>query len=176
MDGRIQIDDLRVMQTLENLRQLSGGRALPVMQDIARYGKTSTQLRFRSQTAPDGQRWWPSHRAKQEGGQTLRDTNRLFRSITWRAQPNSAEWGTNVVYAAAHNFGIHKVVQIKAHRRTTRRTHGERGAVSVKSSPVKAHAREMFMPRREYMGFSRADRREILDILREGIVALARKR
>lgn len=173
MDGRIHIQDRQVLDTLERLRGLSHGRARPVMEDIARYGKTSTQLRFRRQAGPDGQRWWPSVRAREQGGQTLRDTNRLFRSITWRAGPNYAAWGTNVVYAAAHNFGIRRVVQVKAHRRmTTRRWEG---GISVKSVQVKAHPRLQFTPKREYLGFSRADMREILVILVEGIEVLARK-
>lgn len=174
MEASITLNDVQVLAMLERLRGLSGGRALPVMQDIGRYMKTSTQLRFRSQQGPDGQRWWPSQRAKSEGGQTLRDSGRLFRSLTWRAGPNFAEAGTNVIYAAAHQFGIRKVVTIKAHRRMTK-GRNKAGGVSVKSRPVKSHARLMFLPRRPFAGFSPADRREILDILREGIEALARK-
>lgn len=173
MEARITIDDKQVLAMLERLRALSDGRAQPVMQDIARYMKTSTQLRFRTQRAPDGRSWWPSARAKAQGGQTLRDSNRLFRSITWRAGPNFAEAGTNVVYAAAHNFGIRKVVSIKAHRRMTK-GRNRAGGVSVKSSPVKSHARLMFLPQRQFAGFSQADRTEILRILAEGVRALAR--
>lgn len=175
MDPRIDIQDGRVLALLENLRSLSHGRAQPVMEDIGRYLKTSMQLRFRSQQGPDGQAWWPSNRAAREGGQTLRLTNRLFRSLTWRAGPNFAEGGTNVKYAAAHNFGVRQLVTVRPHRRMTRRRDAENARVSVRSSQVRSFVRHMFLPARPFAGFSPADRTEILAILAEGIQALAER-
>ncbi len=52
-----------------------------VSRAIGRYFKTSVQLRFRAQAAPDGTRWRPTQR----GGQILRLTGRLRNSITYRA-------------------------------------------------------------------------------------------
>lgn len=172
MDARIELDDARVIAALQRLRD-AGGNTRGVMGQIARYMKTSTQLRFRAQAGPDGQKWWPSNRARKDGGQTLRDSGRLLRSLTWRASAHEAEAGTNVVYAAAHQFGIRKIISIRPHRRTTRRAPGKTGAVSVRSSPVKGHARLMFLPRRPFLGFSGQDRSRILEILRRHLAQAA---
>lgn len=167
METGIQLNDVQVMAALRRLAAFGRG-ALPTMREIGVYMKSSMQLRFRSQAGPDGQRWWPSQRAKREGGQTLRLTGRLMRSITWRAGPTFAEAGTNVPYAAAHNFGIRKLVTIRAHRRMRKIQDSENRRVAVRASRVKTHVRLMFLPKRPFAGFSTADRAEILDILREG--------
>lgn len=49
--------------------------------------------------------WKPSMRAVLEGGQTLSDTGRLRRSFTHRAWPDGFAIGTNVLYAATHQYG-----------------------------------------------------------------------
>ncbi|MBN4937094.1 phage virion morphogenesis protein [Stenotrophomonas maltophilia] len=165
MNPSIQLDDTRVHAWLQRL-VLSGRSPRRAMVSIARYGKTSTQMRFRTQTDPDGRRWWPSARAKAQGGQTLRNTNRLFRSITSAAGNDYAEWGTNVAYAAAHNFGVRKMVNIAAHRRRISGT-SRTGRSWAKVVPVKSFVRLMFLPRRQYIGFSATDRAMIIDILRE---------
>lgn len=170
MEPRITLDDKRIQEGLRRLSTNGGStNALGAMNAVARYMKSSTQLRFRSGKAPDGSSWWPSNRAQREGGQTLRDTNRLFRSITWRAGPGFAEAGTNVPYAAAHHYGVKKAVNIAPHRRNMKGT-TKSGRSWAKSVPVKAHARIMFLPRREIFGFSAADRVEILNILGQHLV------
>ena len=174
MDPRIYIHDQRIEAALQRLDTATGGNAPRAMAAVARFMKTSTQLRFRAGKAPDGSSWWPSNRAKEQGGQTLRDTNRLYRSITWKSGPAFAESGTNVVYAAAHHFGVRKIVTVRPHRRMTK-GRNRAGGISVKSSPVKSFARLMFLPRREIFGFSASDRVEILDILRQELIPTAGK-
>ena len=66
---------------------------------------TSVQHRFETETAPGGEPWKPSVRAREEDGQTLTDTGRLRASITHRLGPGEVVIGTNVVYAAIHQFG-----------------------------------------------------------------------
>jgi phage gpG-like protein len=62
--------------------------------------------RFTTATDPRGQPWRPSLRAQLEGGQTLSDTGRLRRSFSVRAAgPRGFIIGTNVRYAAPHQFG-----------------------------------------------------------------------
>ncbi len=169
MRPSIELDDRQIEIQLERLKQaVMGQGALPAMRAIGRYGKTSTQLRFRDQKGPDGTRWIPSEPALERGGQTLRKTNRLFRSFTWRANPGSAEWGTNVPYAAVHQNGIAKTVQVRQHSRMFRISHGG-GAASVKRAAVRAHTRPMLMHRRPFLGFSLYDRSEIFEILEEHI-------
>lgn len=167
MKTGINIDDTRVNHWLRRLAD-SGLNPRPALVAIGRYGKTSTQMRFRAQLDPQGRQWQRSERAKAQGGQTLRDSNRLYRSIVWSVGADYAEWGTNVVYAAAHNFGVRKMVSIPAHRRQisgTTRT----GRAWAKAVPVKAHRRMMFLPQRQFIGFSTDDRAEIIEILREHV-------
>ena len=162
-------DDARIQRALRELSVATGGKAPRTMMAVARYMKTSAQLNFRRQSSPDGMRWWPSRRAKEQAGQTLRDTNRLYRSLTTRSGPAFAEAGTSVPYAAAHNFGIRKIVNIRAHRRTVKGV-TKTGRAWAKTFSVKAFARIMFLPQRQFLGFGPADRAEILRLLQEGLV------
>lgn len=172
MHARIELDDRMVVARLEALKSAGGDPR--VMGDIARMMKTSTQMRFRMQQAPDGSRWWPSAAARKRGGQTLRDTNRLYRSITTRHGRGYAEAGTNLAYARVHQFGIRQPVNVRPHRRTVRIDRGG-GAATVKSFPVRGHARMMFVARRPYLGFSAADVRAIVARLERAIAEAAGK-
>lgn len=78
----------------------------PLMRQLGAIGETQTSERFDTGTAPDGTKWPKSLRVQMnQGGQTLVDSRRLLSSITHFSDANSAMWGTNVKYAAAHNFG-----------------------------------------------------------------------
>jgi phage gpG-like protein len=62
--------------------------------------------RFATASDPKGRPWKVSLRAQLEGGQTLSDTGRLRRSFSVRATgPWGFTIGTNVRYAAPHQFG-----------------------------------------------------------------------
>jgi phage virion morphogenesis protein len=73
----------------------------PVMSEVGEIIVTQAQDAFDDSKAPDGSAWKPSLR----GGQTLVNSSRLRRSIHPRVGKNSVEVGTNVVYAAIHQFG-----------------------------------------------------------------------
>lgn len=106
-DVTIKLNDSGVRAALEKLRLglPLGGSMLPAMQNMGRVLQTGAQLRFRSTSGPDGPAWEKSFRAKHEGGQTLSLTRRLRNSITYTATASSATVGTNVAYAAIHQFG-----------------------------------------------------------------------
>jgi phage virion morphogenesis protein len=74
----------------------------PIMRQIAGIMQDAVEENFAQQGRP---RWKPSARASREGGMTLQDTGRLAASITSRSTGNQAVVGTNVVYAAIHQFG-----------------------------------------------------------------------
>jgi len=60
------------------------------------------RLGFAAGEDPYGEAWaHPVFRS----GQPLRDTGRLMNSITYHADDDSVEVGTNVCYAATHQFG-----------------------------------------------------------------------
>lgn len=95
---------IRTQAVLNDLLDRTGDLS-PLMARIGAYGEESTVHRFETQKGPDGQTWEKSARAKATGGQTLVDTGRLRGSITWNAGRDSAEWGTNVLYAGVHQDG-----------------------------------------------------------------------
>lgn len=107
VDASIKFDDKEVLAALERLRlslPLTGDMT-PAMKSFGRVLKTGAQLRFRQGKSPDGKPWEKSRRSSGEGGQTMSITRRLRNSITYRASHDSVEIGTNVAYAAIHQFG-----------------------------------------------------------------------
>ncbi|MCF8491361.1 MAG: phage virion morphogenesis protein [Rhodospirillum sp.] len=107
---------------------------------------TSTGHRFETGVGPEGVQWEPSLRAIEQNGQTLVDRGHLRDSVTHAVNSQSVAIGTNVVYAAIHQFG------------------GEAG---------RNHA--TVLPARPFLGISTDDNVEIGDIvadhLREGLGA-----
>jgi len=82
-----------------------GGDMSELMEQIGMYEEGEAIERFNREEAPDGSKWEPSLRAKEEGGKTLTDTARLKQSITYRAGRDRVEIGTNVIYAGTHQGG-----------------------------------------------------------------------
>lgn len=66
---------------------------------------TSTQHRFEDERGPDGNPWPKSIRVLVEGGNTLRDSGDLYRSISKELLANGVAVGTNKISAAIHQFG-----------------------------------------------------------------------
>jgi phage virion morphogenesis protein len=122
-------------------RAARSGALRPMAEEIAAAGAADTDRRFETETAPSGEAWPQSIRAREQGGQTLTDSARLRRSIAWQAGADWAAWGTNVVYAGIHQFGG-EIVPKSADALYFRI--GER---LIKTSKVDA-------PRREFLGLS----------------------
>lgn len=66
---------------------------------------SGTIQRFDRQENPKGQKWQPSRRAVEQGGQTLSDTGRLRKSIDYAATPKEVMVGSNAAYARIHQMG-----------------------------------------------------------------------
>lgn len=66
---------------------------------------SATIKRFENEESPDGTKWPRSIRAATEGGKTLSKIGRLKSSINPQASASQVEIGTNVKYAAVHQFG-----------------------------------------------------------------------
>ncbi len=125
------------------------GNVQPLMEAFGQVLETSTIERFDEETAPSGERWLPSMRAEEEGGQTLTDTGGLRLSIRYIAGPSQVEIGSNKIYAKIHNDGG----MIVARGRGLAFTLPGLGFRVVKS---------VRMPQRQYLGLSAADREELL--------------
>lgn len=101
---RFHIDDAAARSGMAALAQASGDLTR-LMDNIGKRLVTDTDRRFETETAPDGKPWKPSQRARETGGQTLTDKEKLRDSISHQAGPRSVAIGTNLIYAAVHQTG-----------------------------------------------------------------------
>lgn len=145
-------------ELLARLKQMSGIDKAGVMNAIAEGLRTSTLERFRSEESPEGTKWKPSVRAAAQGGKTLTKTAGLKNSIRAQADSSGAAVGTNLAYAATHQFGDERTIRAKKGRYLRFRI-GDRW-VSVPSVRVN-------IPARPFLGISREDEEEIKAILDE---------
>lgn len=120
----VQVDDARLTAALLSLRTRIGNLQ-PVMASIGQRLVTQADLAFRGERDPWGNAWQRLSRStlrqrrtgKGTGGaKILRDTGRLAGSISYRASADQVVVGTNVVYAAIHQFGGD--IQRQAHTKT----------------------------------------------------------
>lgn len=144
--------------------------AATMFEDIGASLVTSTKRRFEDGRGPDGNPWPPSLRARLTGGKTLIESDRLWKSLTHNASDAGVEVGTNVIYAAVHQFG-HTFAR-GARQQTIYRKYDARkdelSARFVKKSKatyaedvsVPAHA--IKMPARPFLGLDDHDEVEIL--------------
>ncbi|MBR0253933.1 MAG: phage virion morphogenesis protein [Synergistaceae bacterium] len=89
-----------------NLRDLT-----PFWQLVGSYIKKQTvNERFNKEQSPSGEKWKPlKHPSKKKGKRKiLTDTGTLRRSINFKANHDSAVVGSNLKYAAVHQFGGRK--------------------------------------------------------------------
>jgi len=108
MSGAQIIIDPRQLGDAAQFFDALAGRATnmaPLMDAVGLYLVGATIENFEQESAPGGAPWKPSWRARRDGGQTLSLTGRLKSSITHQASANDAIVGTNVIYAAIHQFG-----------------------------------------------------------------------
>lgn len=127
----IDYNDQQIQRVLTRLIE-TGQNPAPIMKDIAADGRRSTQDRFIDGVAPDGSSWKPN----QKGTKTLIASRILLGSITRDSGDDWAEWGTNKIYAAIHQFG------------------GKAG---------RGHKAEI--PARPYLGINDQDEDNILDLI-----------
>lgn len=177
----------------------AAGDLTPAMRAIAGEMLFSTQRRFEREAGPGGDAWArlaasTIRRSPRRAppAKILRDTVRLFRSLTTEADAGSAAVGTNVVYAAMQQFGgdiprpareasawlrtaRHGAGRNKAGKRVGSKLRFARAGDRAKSMrqvffTVPAHV--IRVPARPYLGVDAADERVILDTI-EGHLARA---
>lgn len=150
----------------------------PMWERIGASLVTSTLQRFDNGTDPEGSPWPPSIRALAEGGRTLIDTARLYQSITFNATDDGVEVGTNVIYAAIHQFGgditipaREQVLNFKKHKRTGKTLPGfrkEKDATFSQKVSIGAHT--VHIPARPFLGLDDDDDAEMLHIVEDWLV------
>jgi phage virion morphogenesis protein len=156
-----------------------------MMRDIAGYLLFSTQRRFETETGPDGKKWPPlkprtaaarAGRKVRGTDHILRDTTRLYQSLISASDATSAQVGTNVEYAAIHQFGGAIAMPARAGRVTFKKIRGKRGVrfvrtgtkdATVQDVAIGAHA--INMPARPFLGINADDQAEIETIAAEAL-------
>lgn len=147
------------------LGRLRDGR--PAWERIGELLRNSIRENFLAGGRPEA--WPPSRRALAQRGQTLLDTGLLYNSFTPVAQPNGVAVGTNVVYAAAHNFGLNKVVsqQVRPHLRRIVQAFGTPLAGGMAEVKVGGFTRQahLRLPARPFMMIQNDDWLDFQDVL-----------
>ncbi len=117
----------------------------------------STHNRFDTGTDPEGALWPKSLRVINQGGKTLVDSARLYQSVTHNAWPSGVAVGTNVEFAATHQFGA----TIKA--KTAKGLFIKFKHRGSNKSEIR-RPQQVTIPRRAFLGLSDADETEIMTI------------
>ena len=143
------------------------GNLSPALKNIGEGLVRSVQGRFRTETDPDGLRWKPvkaATRKRKRHPKVLTESHRLRQSIVYRAGRDRLLVGTNVVYAAAHQFGDRQPRQVGAHTRIIKQAFGRSLRFPVAAN-ISAHLVKRNLPARPFLGISAGDRNEIAGIL-----------
>jgi phage gpG-like protein len=147
----------------------------------------STGLTFRMQGRPE--RWEPMSDVTKEmrrqgrrrhSPMLLRDTGRMFASVTRRGAANSVytltpqflELGTTVRYAPTHQWGrdpMPAVANIREHTRT--QTHAWGRPIEPRKVTVRAHTRNVILPRIPQRMFLLFQDKDVINIKNEFIEA-----
>jgi phage virion morphogenesis protein len=142
---------------------------------------TSTQRRFEREFGPDGQKWAPlakrttmqKIRGRRRGSANiLRVSTRLYSSLIAQSDVLSAEVGTNVEYAGPHQFGgeiQHFARSQRASFKKIRKRYSfvQRGTKGSIERNITIGEHSVRIPARPYLGFSAADRAELMAIGRD---------
>lgn len=150
--GSIQIEgDISALKKqIKKLKEADFAKATPAIAEALR---TSTLERFKSAKDPEGKRWETSRRVNEIGGTTLSDKGSLKKSIKAKSDSKSVAVGTNLKYAATHQFGDkNRLIRAKG-RGSLRFRYGGQWVV-VKAVKVT-------IPARPYLGINEDDIKEI---------------
>lgn len=133
-----------------------GDDLFPMWDEIGLALDQSTGERFRTSLDPQGRTWPKSDMSRKKTQRTLVETHNLERSFSHDASGSGVRWGTNVPYAAIHQFGFDDTILVSAHDRKVTKLFGiELGEERTIHIPM--HTAHMFMPPRPFVGLSAAD-------------------
>jgi phage virion morphogenesis protein len=158
---RIVVEAAALKRAFDQLAAL-GSDLTPLMRSIGAQLRQHVDERFEDERGPQGLPWPKSLRARLEKGQTLSMTGRLRQSITFRASRSAVEIGTNVQYAAVHQFGA--TIRAKTQKGLRFRLPGGLGW---------RRARQVTIPARPFLGLDAQDRAEIGHIIRRHLARAA---
>jgi len=143
----VEVDHKAFNAALSRLAQATEN-AEPILRGIGEYLRNSTADRFKSQTDPDGNPWTPlspDYQAdKDNNPDKILTLNGYLRKIVFQVEGDAVLVGSNMEYAAIHQFG--GTIRPKTARALK---FGDRMVASVT------------IPARPYLGISDADAAEV---------------
>lgn len=151
---RIEDETNQLLKRLDDMNVDKAG----VMNAIAEGLRTSTIERFQAQETSEGTKWEPSVRARESGGKTLIRTSALRTSIKSEANSTGLAVGTNLIYAATHQFGDERTIRAK---------HGKYLRFKIGDRFVSKPSVRVTIPARPFLGISERDDEEIKEILED---------
>lgn len=149
-------------------------------QDMGEYLVPAIQDRFKTSTAPDGSKWQPNsemtylnilgkQHTNKDGTLNRKGINRvmskrvlvgdgtLMNSVHYQVSGNLLLVGSNLIYAAIHQFG--GTIKPK-----------NKKSLSWKIGDVSIFAKKVVIPKREWLGISIADEVELMNIVEDHIL------
>lgn len=159
---------LEATQAAAQLRRAADawGEPGPILRAIGTGLVTNVSRRFRTGMDPFGNPW-PELNAAYEAGKRnqfiLQESGRLVESINRDVVGHELAVGSNVVYAAIHQFGG-----------TIRAKRGPYLVFRIGGQTIKA--REVFIPARPYLGIGDEDEDTILDVAEVQLARAMRRR
>lgn len=159
----LTIDDVEIMAGMGRL-EAYGRDMTPTMDRIGMILEASTINRFDTGVDPDGVSWPMSQRVLLSGGKTLVDRAHGRNSISHNAAPRKVDVGTNLPYMAAHQTGFKGPAQVKSHSRRFTMVFGHPYAGVA---TVRAHTRQMNLPKRAFLGLSVDDKADVVAVVQE---------
>jgi phage virion morphogenesis protein len=149
------------VQGLINQLEKKLGNLTPALRDIAEHLQNSTQQRFVDQVAPDGTPWaklQPSYQRikPKHKDRILFLEGELEKNFNSAINNNELKFGTNIPYAAHHQFGTKPYTITPKSKKAL-----AFGGVVVKK------VNHPGLPARPFLGLSSADNEEILRLLSE---------
>ncbi len=194
--------DVTTRQIREGLQKAAdtGRDTAPLMEAIGQAMVTSTQARFEAEAGPGGAPWSKLAAStvkrmskRRQLARILRDTSRLYSSLTFEAASGEVTVGTNVIYGAIHQFGgeiqmperqgsaFFRIANEGAATARDGRRVGSRLRFAKANSRAKSKHQKEFavpahsvrIPARPYLGIDQADEQEILattgDFLKQAV-------
>ncbi|WP_410499697.1 phage virion morphogenesis protein [Chitinibacter sp. S2-10] len=134
---QIEIDTSRLETLFDRLARAAASPA-PLMRNIADIMLDAVEENFAQEGRP---RWQGLKPPGRSGGKILQNSGRLAAGITPSSDANSAKVGTNVKYAAIHQFGGQTRPHLIVARNAKALKFGNRYAKSVKHPGSKIPAR-----------------------------------
>ena len=154
---KVEVDG-NVNELIAKLNKMTNIDKRGVMTAIAEGLRTSTVERFDAQETPNGKKWTPSIRVREQGGKTLTHTAKLKTSIKSQVNSEGLAVGTNDIRAASLQFGDDRTIRAKNGKYLKFKIAGQWRNVEQ----VKIH-----IPKRPFIGVSKDDEEDIKDILNQ---------